>query len=364
MLIRWQGSLSQLDTTMKHLEANKNLIADALSRMNSHIKIPPTRDSTSPPHNRHSSPAQLPVIRNHLTSPTPYVYMPLPTIISYTTMSSQLKHRIPAGNGSRRYDEDDTEYWELLDIDYQEDDGTRALPNQLQQAARANRQPLPTLSGAAVNRLRHTATPAAVATNATTTRAHTQQHSLVIEELKPRKLLHSLVLHKEASLLNRPPTIRPNHIPLNQVGADETSAGRSSPFAAPSQYRHATSLMQELSAEDFSSDEKPESGMENMADAGEESEMLEWEREGAEPRSVEEMVQDIRRTPPYKRTEVLSPAALVEERKKSCPTCKYHDEQFPAQHPPLHLLLHRLLRPCLPAPAGFVAIMDMLAETV
>ena len=111
-----------------------------------------------------------------------------------------------------------------------------------------------TLSAAAVNRLRQLATSAAVATNATTTRAQAQQQRLVIEEPKPMKLLHSIVINNKPSLLDRPPTPLPNHIPLNQLRAGKTSPGRSSPFAGPAQDRHNTSLIQELSAEDYSSD--------------------------------------------------------------------------------------------------------------
>ena len=185
------------------------------------------------------------------------------------------------------------------------------MRRQHQQAARANRQPLATLSAAAFNGLRQAATSAAVATNATTTRAQAHQQRLVIEQLKPRKLLHSIVINNEHYLLNRPPTPLANHNPLAHVGAGATSPGKSSPFAGLSQKRHTTSLMQELSAEDFSSDEEPESGEEDMADDGEESEMEEWAREGAQRRSVEAMAKDIRRTPPHKRTELLSPAALA-----------------------------------------------------
>ena len=119
-------------------------------------------------------------------------------------------------------------------------------------------------------------------------------------------------MNNQPSLLNRPPTTRPNHISLKQLQAIGTSPGRSSPFAGPSQHRLSTSLMQELSAEDCSTDEELVSGEEDMADDGEESEMEEWEREEAQPRSVEDMAEDIRRTPPYKRTEVLSPAVLAE----------------------------------------------------
>ena len=110
MLIRWQESLRQLDTTIEHLEGKKHVIADALSRIYNHIKIPPTRDSFSPPDNRHSFTAQLPVITNHLTFPTPYLHTPLPTITSYTTLPTQTNNRITAGNSIRRYDEDDPEY--------------------------------------------------------------------------------------------------------------------------------------------------------------------------------------------------------------------------------------------------------------
>ena len=95
--------------------------------------------------------------------------------------------------------------------------------------------------------------------------------------------------------------------------------------------------MQELSAEDFSTDEEPESGEEDMADNGEdgeEEEMEEWEREGAPPMSMEEIAEDIRRTSPHKRTEVLSPAALAEQRKTSPPTCKSHIEQPTVPNPP------------------------------
>ena len=191
-----------------------------------------------------------------------------------------------------------------------------------------------TLSAAVVNRLRRVANSAAVATNATTTRAQAQQQRLVMEQPKPRKLLHSIVINNQPSLLNRPPTTRPNHIPLNQLGAGETSSGMCAPFAEPSQHRHTTSLMQDLSAEDLSTYEEPDSGEEDMADHGEESEVEEWERAGGQARSGEDMAEDIRRTPPYKRTEVLSPAALADQRKKSPSTCKSHIEQATVQQPP------------------------------
>ena len=143
-------------------------------------------------------------------------------------MSYQTNNRITASNSTRRYDKDDLEYWEFLDITYQENNRTRALTSQLQQAARANRQPLATLSATAVNRLWQAATSAAVATNATTTRAQAQQQRLVIEEPKPRKLLHSIVITNQPSCLDRPPTPLPKHIRLNQLGPSETSPGRSS----------------------------------------------------------------------------------------------------------------------------------------
>ena len=94
--------------------------------------------------------------------------------------------------------------------------------------------------------------------------------------------------------------------------------------------------MQELIAEDFSTDEEPESAEEDMADDREETEMEAWEREGAQPRSVEDMRQDIRRTPPLQRTEVRSRAVLAQSRKKSPPTCKSHIEQpsIPQPTPP------------------------------
>ena len=123
-----------------------------------------------------------------------------------------------------------------------------------------------TLCATAVYRLRQAATSAAVATNATSTRAQGQQQRLVIEEPKPRKLLHSIVINNQPSLRNRPPTPLPNHIPLNQLGAGETSPCRSLLFAGPSQHRHTTSLIQELSADDLSTDEESESGEEDVAD--------------------------------------------------------------------------------------------------
>ena len=46
------------------------------------------------------------------------------------------------------------------------------------------------------------------------------------------------------------------------------------------------------------------------------------------------MVEDIRRTPPYNRTEVLALAALSEQGKKSPSTCNARMEQLPAQEPP------------------------------
>ena len=273
MLISWQESLCQLDTSIEHLQDKKDVTGDACSRIYNPIKIPPTRDSFSPPDNRYSYTAQLPVITNHLTLPTPYLHIPLLIITSCTTIPIQTKNRLTAGNSTRRYDEDDSEYRECLDINHQEDDTTRVLTNQLQQAARANRQPFSTLSATAVNGLRQAASSTAVSTNATTTRAQAQQQRCVIEEHKPRKLLHSIVINNQPSLLNRPPTTRPNHIHLNQLGAGEISTGRSIPFVGPSQHRNTTSLIQELSAVDFNTDEEPESREEDMADDGEASEI-------------------------------------------------------------------------------------------
>ena len=247
MMIMWQESLSQLHITIEYLEGKKNIIADDLSRIYNHIKIQPTRDSTSSPDNRHSSTAQLPVTTNDLIFPTRHHTIPLPMFTACTTtMSCQSRNRVTAGNSTRRYEEDDPEYWELLDINHQEDARTSALTSQLQQAARANRQPLAQLSAAAVNRLRQVATEATVArtTNATTTRAQAQQARLVIEEPQPKKFLHSIVINNQPSLLNRPPTPLPNHILLNQFAAGETSPGRSFPWAGPFQHRHTTSLMQ------------------------------------------------------------------------------------------------------------------------
>ena len=239
----------------------------------------------------------------------------------------QNNDRITAGNSTREYAEDDPQYCVFLGINHREDDSTRALPSQFRQADRANRQPLATLSAAAVNRLRQAATPAAVATNATTTRAQAQQQRLVMEEPKPRQLLYSIVINNEPFLLDRPPTPLLNYNSLNQLGPGDTSTGRSSPFTGPSQHRHTTSLMQECLTEDISTDEEPMSTEEDMGDDGEEREMEEWEREGAHARSMDEMAEDIRRTPTHKRTEVLSPVVLAEQRKKSPPTCKPHFEQ-------------------------------------
>ena len=335
MLIRWHESLSQLDINIIHLEGKKNIIADALSRIYNPIKMPAIRDSTSSPDNRHSSTAQLPVTTNYLIFQPPYLTIPLPIITSsITTIPFHTKNRITTGNSTRRYEEDNLQYWELLGIDYQEEYRTRALTSQHQQAARAYRQPLVTISAAAVYRLRQAATEVTVATttNGSTTRAQAQQARVVIKEPQAKKFLHSIVINKQPSLLNRPPTPMPNHIHLNQLGAGQTSPGMSFPFAEPCQYRHTTWLMQEVSAEDFSTDEQPESGEEDMADDGEdgeEEEIEKWEREGSPPRSIEDMAdmaEDISRTPPHKRTEVLSPAALAEQRKKSPSTCKSHIE--------------------------------------
>ena len=65
-------------------------------------------------------------------------------------MPSQTNNRVTADNGTRRYKEDDAEYWELLDLNHHEDNRFRALTSQLQQAARAHRQPLEQLSPVAV----------------------------------------------------------------------------------------------------------------------------------------------------------------------------------------------------------------------
>ena len=138
-LIRWQVSLSQLDSTIECLKGKMNTIAHDLTRIYNPIKIPLIRDYFSPTENRLSFTAQLPVITNHLTLPTPYLHIPLPTITSYTTMPSQTNNRITSGNSTRRYDYDGSEYCEFLDINHREDDRTRTLTSQLQQAASANR---------------------------------------------------------------------------------------------------------------------------------------------------------------------------------------------------------------------------------
>ena len=200
-------------------------------------------------------------------------------------MPSQTNNSITAGNSTRRYQADDYEYCEVLDIHHPEDNRTRALTRQLHQAARAYRQPLATLSPTAGNSVRQIATEALVATrtNATTTRAQAQQARLVIKEPKPKKFLHSIGINNQPSSHNRPPTTIPPHIPLNHLWAGETSLGRSFRFAVPSQHRHTTSLLQELSAEDLRTDKEPESREEDMADDAEdeeEQEMEEWEREG------------------------------------------------------------------------------------
>ena len=176
--------------------------------------------------------------------------------------------------------------------------------------------------------------------NATTTRPQAQQARLGIKEPKPKKFLHRIVINIPPTLLNREPTLMQSHIPLNQLGAGDSSPGRSFAFAGPSQCRHTTIQMQPFSAEAFSTDEEPESRDEDMGDDvedGEEEEMEDWEREGSPPRSMEEMAEDIRSTPPHKRIEVLSPAALVEYRKTSPATCKSHIEQPTVLHPPTRL---------------------------
>lgn len=174
MRIRWQESPSQLDTTMDHLEEKKHVIAAALTRIYRPIKIPTTRDFTSPLDNMQSSVAQLPVTINDLTFPTRYLHIPLPTIISHTTMPSKNDNRITAGNRTRTYAESDSESWKLLNIKQQQDDRTRPLTSQLQQEDTANRQPLATPSAAVVNRPRQEATSAVVVTNAIATRAQAQ----------------------------------------------------------------------------------------------------------------------------------------------------------------------------------------------
>ena len=70
-----------------------------------------------------------------------------------------------------------------------------------------------THSSGAGNRLRRVATSAAVAPDATTTRALAQQQRLVIATPKPTKLLYSIVINNHPSFCNRPPTPLPNHIP-------------------------------------------------------------------------------------------------------------------------------------------------------
>ena len=284
---------------MEYLKGKEHIMADALSRIYNPINIPPTRDTSSPPENRYSVSAQLPFITNHVPILTPYVDIPLPTFISYATMHSQTNYRLTASNSTRRYDEDDGAYREILDINHQQDDRTRALTRQLQQAARAKGQSLATLAGAAGNRLRQATTSAAVVINASTTRVQAQQYRFVIEARKLRKLLSSNVINNKPSLRYRLPTSLQNPIPLTkQLGDDECFPGRPSPLALPSQHRYTTRLMQKLSAEDNCTDEESESGEQDMADDGEEIEMEEWAKGAAQPRSGAEMAEDISRTPP------------------------------------------------------------------
>ena len=195
-------------------------------------------------------------------------------------------------------------------------------------------QPLATPSAAAANSLRPAATTTAVATTATTTRAQAQQPSLVMEEPKASKLLHRIVFNKQHFLVKRLRTILRNHIPLNQLGGSETSPARCSPFTGSSLHRHTTSLMSQLTTEDFSTDGEPVSGVQDRADIVENSEIEEWGREGAQPRSVQEVAEDTSSIPSHQRIEVLSPAALAEQRKKSPPTCKSHITHPTGQQPP------------------------------
>ena len=92
--------------------------------------------------------------------------------------------------------------------------------------------------------------------------------------------------------------------------------------------------MPEQSAEDSSTHEEPEGGEEDIVDEGEGSEIQECDRQGTQPRSVEGMAEDIRRTTPHKRMQVLSPTALAERSKKLPPTCKSHIEQLTVQQAP------------------------------
>ena len=262
MLFMSQESLSQLYITIAYLKGKKKMIAGTLSRISNNIKIPTTRVSTSSPDNRHNSTAQLPIPTNHLILPTPHLTIPIPVITSSTaTMPSQTNNRMPAGNSTRRYEEDNPKSCGLLHINHHADDRTRARPSQVQQPARANRQPLAQLSPTTVNRLRQAATEAMVATttNATTTRAEAQQARLVIEAPNAKKFLHSIGINDQPALLDSAPTPMPNHIPLNQLGARETAPDRYLLSAGPCQHRHTTSLMRELSAEDFTTDKKTES---------------------------------------------------------------------------------------------------------
>ena len=82
----------------------------------------------------------------------------------------------------------------------------------------------------------------------------------------------------------------PNHSHLNQLGAGESYYGRSFPLEGHSQNRPTTSLMQELSAKDFSPDEELDTEEEDMADDGEDGEeeqMKQLESEGSPLRSIE-----------------------------------------------------------------------------
>lgn len=123
-----------------------------------------------------------------------------------------------------------------------------------------------TLAPAGVNGLTQVVNTAAVATNAYTTRAQAQQQMLVIAELKTRKLLNSIVINNQPSLPKILRTLLQNDIPRHELEASESSHGSSSPFAGPSQHGHTTSLMQELSAGNFSPDEESESRQVDMQD--------------------------------------------------------------------------------------------------
>ena len=112
MMIRWQESISQLDITIEHIDGERNVIADALSRTYKESASPSLEQSLLSTDRTNSTPVLATTTSQHLTFNVPTSN----TLPNSTTMPSQTTPSRRMSNTNDRYedcDEYDPEDWEL-----------------------------------------------------------------------------------------------------------------------------------------------------------------------------------------------------------------------------------------------------------